>query len=202
APSSAAEVEAMLATALTLEGPSVIRFPKTAPPDPGTASCGSGMSARLVRRGDGRTVCIVAVGKMAGPATEAAQLLAGDGIDATVWDPRVVSDPDPTMLDEMARHDLVVTVEDGMRHGGAGAFILDAMHQRRTATVSTSTAPATLVLGLPRGYLAQGRPDEILASLGLDGPGIARVTTAALAQTGAGMLLTHPARLAVPDSMD
>jgi hypothetical protein len=29
------------------------------------------------------------------------------------------------------------------------------------------------VLGIPRQYLAQGRADDILASLGLDGPGIA-----------------------------
>jgi hypothetical protein len=29
------------------------------------------------------------------------------------------------------------------------------------------------VLGIPRQYLAQGKPDAILASLGLDGTGIA-----------------------------
>jgi transketolase C-terminal domain/subunit len=34
-------------------------------------------------------------------------------------------------------------------------------------------APATRVLGVPRQYLAQGRADDILASLGLDGTGIA-----------------------------
>jgi hypothetical protein len=29
-------------------------------------------------------------------------------------------------------------------------------------------------LGIPRTYLAQGKPDRILARLGLDGPGLAR----------------------------
>jgi hypothetical protein len=36
-----------------------------------------------------------------------------------------------------------------------------------------SVAPAVRVLGTPREYLAQGKPDDILASLGLDGAGIA-----------------------------
>ena len=34
-------------------------------------------------------------------------------------------------------------------------------------------APATRVLGVPRQFLAQGKADDILASLGLDGAGIA-----------------------------
>ena len=33
--------------------------------------------------------------------------------------------------------------------------------------------PATRVLGVPRQFLAQGKADDILASLGLDGAGIA-----------------------------
>jgi deoxyxylulose-5-phosphate synthase len=37
------------------------------------------------------------------------------------------------------------------------------------------------ILGVPRSYIAQGKPDLILAELGLDGPGIASTVTAALA---------------------
>jgi len=33
--------------------------------------------------------------------------------------------------------------------------------------------PAIRILGVPRQYLAQGKADDILASLGLDGTGIA-----------------------------
>ena len=76
------------------------------------------------------------------------------------------------MLADAARHALVITAEDGVRHGGAGAFLLDAM----AADVESSRSgrrrrPA--VSGVPRQYIAQGRPDDILASLGLDGAGIA-----------------------------
>jgi transketolase C-terminal domain/subunit len=34
-------------------------------------------------------------------------------------------------------------------------------------------SPTVRVLGVPREYLAQGKADDILASLGLDGAGIA-----------------------------
>ncbi len=71
APSSAPEVEAMLATALTLDGPSVIRFPKTPAPAVVPGLEGSGLEARRVREGDG-SVCILAVGKMLGAAESAA----------------------------------------------------------------------------------------------------------------------------------
>ena len=49
APSSAPEVEAMLATALTLDGPSVIRFPKTPAPPVVPGSEGSGLESRCSR---------------------------------------------------------------------------------------------------------------------------------------------------------
>jgi len=42
-------------------------------------------------------------------------------------------------------------------------------------------APPVRILGVPRTYLAHGKPDRILSDLGLDGPGIASAVTAALA---------------------
>ena len=75
APSSAQEVEVMLAEALTLDGPSMIRFPKTPAPwvAPGTVGAvGSGLHARAVRSGDG-SVCLLGVGKMVTAAEAAAR---------------------------------------------------------------------------------------------------------------------------------
>jgi 1-deoxy-D-xylulose-5-phosphate synthase len=170
APSAAEEVQPMLRTALSLTGPAVIRFPKTAPRHVGPNDIGEGLSARQLRRGDG-SVCLLGVGKMVGPCLAAAEELARDGIDATVWDTRVVCPPDVAMLTDAARHQLVVTAEDGVRHGGAGAFLVDAM----SAQVDSEglAMPAIRILGVPRQYLAQGKADDILASLGLDGAGIA-----------------------------
>ncbi len=168
APSSAPEVEIMLAEALTLDGPSLIRFPKTPAPwvDPGAV--GSGLAARRVRVGDG-SVCLVAVGKMVTAAQEAADLLAAEGIAVTVWDPRVVSHPDPELVADAVAHRVVITAEDGIRQGGAGMFLADAVR----ASCPLGSAPPVVNLGIPRAYLAQGKPDRILSELGLDGPGLA-----------------------------
>ncbi len=168
APSSAAEVEVMLAEALALEGPSAIRFPKTPAPPPVGGACGSGLAARKLRQGDG-TVCLLAVGKLVTAAMDAAELLAADGIDATVWDPRVISPPDDAMLLDARAHHQVVTVEDGVRLGGAGMFLADAMG----AIEGSGPVPPVTVLGTPRRFITQDKPDRILASLGLDAEGIA-----------------------------
>jgi deoxyxylulose-5-phosphate synthase len=50
----------------------------------------------------------------------------------------------------------------------------------RTSTAA-GTAPTVISLGTPRAFIAQGKPDQILARLGLDGPGLARSARDALA---------------------
>jgi len=177
APSSAQEIPVMLECALGLEGPSTIRFPKTRSRQAPEGGVGRGLEARCSRRGDG-SVCLLAVGKMVEAAEEAAAKLAADGVDATVWDVRVVSPPDPAMLADAAAHRLVVTVEDGIRVGGAGSFLVEAM---RDAAGPRHVLPPVAVLGVPRAYVAQGKPDGILAALGLDGPGVAASVRLALA---------------------
>ena len=97
APSAAEEVGPMLATALTLPGPSTIRFPKTAPRHVDDHEVGSGLRARKLRTGDG-SICLLAVGKLVESCLAAAEELAEGGIEATVWDVRVVSPPDADML--------------------------------------------------------------------------------------------------------
>jgi 1-deoxy-D-xylulose-5-phosphate synthase len=84
------------------------------------------------------------------------------------------------MLADAAGHSLVVTAEDGVRLGGAGAFLLDAM----AANIESSEQPmpATRMLGIPRQFIAQGRADDILASLGLDGAGLAESVRRAMAK--------------------
>jgi 1-deoxy-D-xylulose-5-phosphate synthase len=167
APSSAPEVEVMLEEALNQHGPASIRFSKTPPRPVGPDEVGHGLEGRRVLSGDG-SVCLLAVGKLVSACEDAAAELAADGIAATVWDVRVVSPPDPAMLADAARHDVVITAEDGLRLGGAGMFLLDALR-----AAAPDARPSTRVLGVPRSYITQGPPDEILAALGLDGAGIA-----------------------------
>ena len=127
APSSAPEVEVMLTEALKLRR----AFGHPLPQDPGTlgpARDGRLGHARPPHPHGGR------LGLHPGCREDAhrrrvgsADELADEGIEATVWDVRVVSDPDPAMLDDAGRHRLVITAEDGIRQGGAGMFVADAL---------------------------------------------------------------------------
>ncbi|HWE68739.1 MAG TPA: transketolase C-terminal domain-containing protein, partial [Acidimicrobiales bacterium] len=179
APSSAPEVEVMLDEALALEGPSAIRFPKTPAPVVAGGAVGTGLQARRLREGDG-SVCILAVGKLVAAAEEAADKLRPEGVDVTVWDVRVVSPPDPDMLADALRHRQVFTVEDGMRQGGAGMFLADAIartfrdQELQGDDGLDPEVPPVTVLGIPSAYIPQDKPDRILARFGLDGPGLAQ----------------------------
>jgi 1-deoxy-D-xylulose-5-phosphate synthase len=107
-------------------------------------------------------------------AEDAAALLGVDQIQPTVWDVRIVRPLDPAMLADAARHRLVVTIEDGVREGGAGAYIAQAIAD--LAQSNQRPAPPVLVLGTPTAYIPHGKPAAIHAQLGLDGPGIAAAT--------------------------
>lgn len=177
APSSYQEMEIMLNTALSItDGPSSIRWSKTPARQVSFDQVGSGLDARKVMTGDGE-VAILAVGKMVEVAEEAAVLLAETSISATVWDVRVIKPLDIKMLRDASTHSLVITVEDGVRTGGVGSRIVDEM----SGLNESGHCPPTLVLGIPDAYIAQGKPDQILASLGLDASGIASLATKALA---------------------
>ena len=171
APSSYQELGQMLRDALDITtGPVCIRWPKTAARSVADDEVGHGLAGRRVRAGDG-SLCILAVGKMLDAAERAADELTADGIEATVWDVRCVRPLDRAMLTDAAGHRAVITVEDGVREGGAGTAIADAI---ATLALSAATAaPAVRVLGTPVAYIPHGKADDILATLGLDGPGIA-----------------------------
>jgi len=169
APSSYDEVSVMLAEALRIEsGPIALRWPKTSAP---RDHVGAGLRARRVQAG--RDVCILAVGKMLAAARDAAIQLAAHGIVPTVWDVRAFP-LDAHMLADAAGHHLVVTVEDGIADGGIGAQIVSDLDAR------AEPSPRVVVLGLPVAFLPHGRVDDLLAQVGLDGPGVAAAVIKAL----------------------
>jgi 1-deoxy-D-xylulose-5-phosphate synthase len=168
APSSAEEVPGMLATALSMSTPTAVRFPKTLP-KPFDGKVGDGLEARQVGRGDG-SLCVLAVGKMAPTAYKALELLGEDAKRITLYDVRVLP-PDADMIDDALSHERVITVEDGTRHGGAGTLMVSAIRSR--AQELSRRFPSTRILGVPRAYLEQHRPDSLLAEIGLDPEGLA-----------------------------
>jgi len=163
APSSYQELQAMLADAVELDGPSAIRWPKTAARNVPEHEVGHGLRARQLRQGT--DVCLLAVGKMLDAAEEAADRLETEGRSVSLWDVRVCAPLDPAMIEAAAAHPLVITIEDGLRDGGVGEAIRDQVEDR--------TGHARVrVLGVPVTYLAHAKPDTILARLGLDADGI------------------------------
>ena len=168
APSSAEEIPGMLATALSMSTPTALRFPKTLP-KPFDQQIGDGLEARRVLTGDG-SICVLAVGKMAPSAYAAIRLLGADAPRVTLYDVRVLP-PDRDMIDDALAHERVITVEDGTRHGGAGTLMVSAIRGR--AQELSRPFPSTRILGVPRAYLEQHRPDALLAELGLDPEGLA-----------------------------
>jgi 1-deoxy-D-xylulose-5-phosphate synthase len=168
APSTAEEVPGMLATALSMSTPTALRFPKTLP-KPFDGKVGDGLEARLVQRGDG-SLCVLAVGKMAPAAYRALELMGDEASKVTLYDVRVLP-PDASMIDDALTHERVVSVEDGTRHGGAGTLMVSALRSR--AQDLARPFPTTRILGTPRAYLEQHRPDKLLAELGLDPEGLA-----------------------------
>ncbi len=185
APSSYQELQQMLTDAMDITGgPVGIRWPKTPAPSVGPSEIGFGLNARHVRsaKGDDHSpsVCLIGVGKMLDSAVQAAEILADQGVSASVWDARVVQPVDPKMATEAARHDLVVTVEDGLADGGAGTGIVNAV--KAQAAADGGVEPRFRVLGIPTTYIPQAKPDVILAGLGLDGAGVAKTVTSAFEQ--------------------
>ncbi len=173
-PSSYQELQQMLNDAYEItSGPVTIRWPKTPAPSVGDDEVGRGLSARRDR--EGSDVCLIGVGKMFAAAQGAADLLAEEGISATVWDPRVAKPLDPVMLDDAYGHRIVVTIEDGLADGGIGSMV--ASHLARNGP----SDPLVRVLGVPTRYLAHAKADVILANIGLDAIGVASTVRQLLA---------------------
>ena len=179
APSSAQELQVMLADAMTLadDGPVAIRYPRGRAHQVEEHEVGSGLAGRCIRRAadPARAACIVAIGKLVPAAQKAADELAGGGIDATVWDARCCAPLDPELLADAARHGAVVTAEDGVRAGGIGMTLADAV-----TTGESGARPTVTVLGLPTQFIPHGSADTLLARFGLDAAGIARAARDAL----------------------
>ncbi|MEU2432437.1 1-deoxy-D-xylulose-5-phosphate synthase [Streptomyces sp. NPDC007861] len=119
-------------------------------------------------------VLLLPVGPLAAAALEAAAELERHGIGVTVADPRWVLPVNPALPGIVARHALAVSIEDGIRTGGAGSALALAC-----ADAGVTTPVHTL--GLARAYLPHGSRGTLLGQAGLDAAGITR---AVLQRTG------------------
>ena len=173
APRDADTLREELAEAIAVDdGPTAVRFPTGAVPDPIPAleRVGGLDVLRRPARADGDDVLLVGVGAFAALAVEAADRLADQGIGVTVVDPRWVLPVPEALIPLAAAHRLVVTVEDSGRHGGFGWALAAAL---RDADVATPLRD----LGVAQRFLDHGTRAEVLADLGLTAQDVARRVT-------------------------
>jgi 1-deoxy-D-xylulose-5-phosphate synthase len=164
APSDENECRQMLYTAFTLDTPTAVRYPR------GTgagAEVQQEMRAIPIGRGEvrreGKRIAILAFGSMLKPALD-----AGAELNATVADMRFVKPIDRDLVFTLATtHDLLVTVEENVTAGGAGAAVLEAL-------AADGLSVSVLTLGLPAEFVEHGDPHQLLVDCGLDAEGIAR----------------------------
>ena len=166
APKNRYEFQDAIAFAADFEAPMAIRYPKTdavrvlkeyrEPIKLG--------KSEWIRRGS--RVALLAIGTMVETAMEVEELLAKDGIDATVVNLRFAKPLDYKMLDEVLDyHSLIVTMEENVLSGGVGEHICRYVELH-------STCVRVIACGIPDKFIHQGSIKELLEETGLDAQSI------------------------------
>ncbi len=166
APKNRYEFQDAIAFAADFEAPMAIRYPKTdavrilkeyrEPIKLG--------KSEWIRRGS--RVALLAIGTMVETAMEVEELLAKDGIDATVVNLRFAKPLDYEMLDEVLDyHSLIVTMEENVLSGGVGEHVCRYVELH-------STGVRVIACGIPDKFIHQGSIKELLEETGLDAQSI------------------------------
>ena len=159
APSSQEELQRMLRTALELDGPAAIRYPRgLAAPFVEPAA----IEALPVGKGlvvqEGHDVALIGIGTGVGIAAEAAALLEAQGERPTVVDARFVKPLDEELLLELAAtHKRFVTVEENALAGGFGSAVLEKV----------GALVPIVRFGLPDAFVPHGDRARLLQDIGL-----------------------------------
>lgn len=169
APKDEAELRNMLYTAIEYkDGPIALRYPRGSAQgveiNDGFEQIQIGTSEVLKK---GKDIAILAVGNMVRFASQAADKLIKDGIDAEVINVRFIKPLDAKLLDEVAKNfDKIITVEENSIVGGFGSGVLEYF-------ADCGYKNNILRLGLPDEYVEHGTQDELYKMLKIDGDGIA-----------------------------
>ena len=177
APKNAAEMLGLLRTGVDHKrGPFCIRYPRDASPDivPPMAEIEAVPFGtwEVLRKGAGSRdanggFAILATGTMVLPSMAAADILAAEGISATVVNCRFIKPHDAEILASViAENKHLLVVEEGTVVNGFGAYM--------SSTVAKLDATVNVVShGVPDEFIEQAPRATQLASVGLDAAGIA-----------------------------
>ena len=122
----------------------------------------------------GRDVTIVANGLMVAPALDAAEALAGEGVQARVLDVHTVKPIDRDALHAAAREtDALVVAEEHLAHGGLGSVVAMAVAELHPAPIR--------YVNLGDQFGESGAPEALLEKYGLTAARVADAARAAIA---------------------
>ncbi len=174
-PKDESELQRLLATALTLDGPSAIRYPRS-----------PGLGVDLPRPicpidgpwceilCEGSDVAILATGTGVQIARDALPELVAAGVSATIVNVRRVHPLDTEALGEiLGRHRAAVTVEENALAGGFGSAVLELLPEQHLS------CPVARV-GIPDRFIDQGPLDVLRRLVGLTPDNVAEVCVALL----------------------
>jgi 1-deoxy-D-xylulose-5-phosphate synthase len=180
APKDENELQHMIRTAIYADKPIALRYPRGAgygiAMDQEPAILPLGQGERLM---EGNDVSIIAIGSTVYPALEAAALLKGKGIGASVINARFVKPLDRDLIiGEARRTGHLITVEENALQGGFGSAVLELLEEEHVTGVNVKR------IGIPDRFIEQGSQAQLRKDLGLDGAGIAAVVEAFLFKKG------------------
>ncbi|HVC46598.1 MAG TPA: 1-deoxy-D-xylulose-5-phosphate synthase [Terracidiphilus sp.] len=162
APKDEDELADMMKTALTLPGPSAIRYPRGAvagvarKDQPQVLEVGK---AELIS--DGNDVALLGLGPMLAMARECGQRLQQAGFSAAVINPRFIKPLDRQLLESYARRvATIVTFEDHVKMGGFGSAVVEALDE-------LGIAVPVVRIGWPDQFIEHGKIDGLRAKYGL-----------------------------------
>ena len=165
APKDEDELRHMLKTAVGMNGPVAVRYPR-----------GSGVGVELseslevvpigkaeVLR-EGSDVCLWAIGTMVESAEKLAEKLAEQGIKAGVVNIRFAKPIDKELLLAHAeKYKKIVTLEEGCLKGGVGSAVLEALNDAQLLGICK-----VLNFGIPDEFILHGDKQRLFQDIGLD----------------------------------
>jgi len=161
APKDGKELEIMLAWALDLNKPVVIRYPKSTCPPASLATPPLQLGQAEVLK-EGKDFMVIALGSMVIPALEATELLEKEGIYGALINARFVKPQDVGWLKSISKTvKFIFTVEEGTLEGGFTSAVAEAIER------------LPIGIGLPSEFISCGKRDMLLEQYGLTAKGIA-----------------------------
>ena len=164
-PSDGPSAKALIREAVAMEGPCYIRLGRSAVPnvydEDEKLTIGKGVTLR-----EGLAVTMAATGIMVDAALKAADILAGEGIDARVIDLHTIKPLDEDILIKAAQETGgIVTCEEHSVIGGLGSAV---------ASVLATKYPTRMeMIGQKDTFGESGKPAELLAKYGMTAEDIA-----------------------------